>query len=147
MKKVQPEQPEALARPRLYPATLCYAALISVGATAQLFTIDKILEHPHLQTSLGQIVLPLMVLVAIFSLPAVLRLATSRLMNLCSFLCAAALPITWLLFALYTQPIANDIGLLGTHLANPLATWLMTVAAVVLGFLNFLALGIPRLKK
>ena len=147
MRLAKPQQPEPLSRPKLYPFTLMYALLISICVTAQLFTIDKLFDHPHFQTPFGIIILPLMVLIAVFSLPSILQLSTSRLMNLLSFLCAVTLPVVWFCFALYIQPIEREVGLLGTHLTGSFMTWLIVLSAFLLGFLNFRALGAPRLKK
>lgn len=147
MKKITPEQPPKLARPKLYAFTLLYALLITTCVVAQLFAIDKMMEH-ELFASPGSILfLTLMVFMAVFSLPYVLRLATSQLMRMCSLVCASLLPIMWLAFAIYTQPASREIGLLGVYFAHPIITLLLVCAAAVLGLLTFLALGAPRLKK
>lgn len=147
MKLANAQTPPPLARPALFPATLVYAALITVCTTAQLFTLDQLYEHPLFTQPFGAALLPAMILTAIFSLPSILNLTISRLMRYCSLVLASMLPFLWTAFALYTQPAIDTLGLLGTHLHYASLNWAIVILGYLLAIVSLYALVPPRLKK
>lgn len=147
MKPIPSVAPQPLAKPKLYAFTLLYAGLVTLCVTAQLFSLDKMYEHPLFLQPIGAILLPAMILVAVFSLSSLLRLSSSRLMQLMSFICAALLPLLWLFFAFYTRFASNEVGLLGTHVAYSGVTWGIALLAIIFAYGSVLALGRPRLIK
>lgn len=147
MKQVHAQPAPKVVRPKLYVVSLCYALLITVVAVAQLFYLDKLLAHPVVSSPSGMLATVLMIFIAVFSLPYVLRLDLSPLFRMLSFIFACILPLCWLSYLVVLGRLVDEVGLLGAVTPGGWMSYGIAMLGLIGTMLTAVALGVPRLKR
>lgn len=127
-------------------AYLAHGVFVTIVVLAQLFTIDKIaIEQPFSGIG-GRLFLISMMLSAVLSLPYVLKIKTSAIVQRLSFCCALLLPILWSIYG-YIAITLQGVGLMGTIIASNAVTFGLIALGLVFTATAVCHRGVPSLKK
>lgn len=121
---------------------IAYAVVLGAMAVTQLFTFEHFLEliatfALPIGGELTYLTGALIVVTEIFALPFLLRMPLSKAFRWVSMVCSWLAPLIWITLTLWlviTEPLVDNVGLLGT-IVGLLPGWWAVLVAVSLGIL------------